>query len=96
MNAVLDKVVNSSELTKVQLEAVKNRAIILWGEKKWLSKLVTEYERVTDAEPRTRSTMVRRWFAPEGNAPTLESFNGLLLAVGCKLRIECETVNTIL
>ncbi len=39
MNAVLNKVVNSSELTKVQLEAVKNRAIILWGEKKWLSKL---------------------------------------------------------
>jgi hypothetical protein len=40
--------------------------------------------------------MVRRWFDPEGNAPTLESFNGLLLAVGCKMSIECPTTEKIL
>ena len=95
MNALLEKL-DSSELTKVQLEAVKSRAIELWGEKKWQSQLVIEYERVTNSKPRSKSTMVRRWFDPDGNAPTLESFNGLLLAIGCKMSIECPTTERIL
>ncbi|MFO0448778.1 MAG: hypothetical protein ACK52I_08970 [Pseudomonadota bacterium] len=95
MIALLEKV-DSSELTKSQLEAVKSRAIAIWGEKKWLSQLVIEYEKATNSKPRTRSTMVRRWFEPDGNAPTLESFNGLLLAIGCKMSIECPKTEKIL
>ncbi len=94
MNTVLEKPVNSSELTQAQLEAIKSRAITLWGEDKWLSKLVTEYERITNAGHRTRYTMIKRWFDPDGNSPTLESFNNLLLAIGCKMAIECPEVIT--
>jgi len=90
------KTVDSSELTKIQLEAVKAHAIELWGEKKWMSQLVIEYEKATNSKPRSKSTMVRRWFDPDGNAPTLESFNGLLLAIGCKMSIECPKTERIL
>lgn len=95
MNALLEKV-DSADLTKVQLETVKKRAITLWGEKKWLSQLVIEYELVTNSKPRSKSTMVRRWFDPDGNAPTLESFNSLLLAIGCTMAIACPKTERIL
>lgn len=95
MITLLEKV-DSSELTKIQLEAVKKRATELWGEKKWIAQLVIEYEKATNSKPRSKSTMVRRWFEPDGNAPTLESFNGLLLAIGCKMSIDCPKTEKIL
>jgi len=88
----LDKNVNAEELTNKQLEAIKTRAIFLWGEKFWLAKLATAYEKANGYEPKSKDAIVRRWFNGVSN-PTLESFNGLLLAVGCQMAIECpETV----
>ena len=82
-------------LTQRQLEAVKNRAIQIWGEDKWLTELSKAFEKAVGANPRTRATMVSRWFK-EGVNPNLDSFNGLLLAVGCEMAINRPTIERIL
>lgn len=85
--------VTSSELTSTQLNAIKLRAETLWGDN-WLAKLVAEYEKVL-GDGKAKSVIVRRWFAREATVPSLDSFNNLLLAVGCKMSIEYEAVATV-
>lgn len=91
---VLEKMSTSEELTKAQLEAVKSRAISLWGDK-WKMQLCYKYAEVVGVGKRDKTSLVRRWFDGE-SSPNLESFNNLLLAVGCKIRIECEVITQIL
>ncbi len=90
---VLEKM-TSEELTQSQLNAVKNRAIALWGDR-WLIQLCYSYAEVLGLEKRSKTSLVQRWF--NGNhAPNLENFNSLLLAVGCKISISCTEVKQIL
>ena len=91
---VLEKMATSEELTQAQLEAVKSRAITLWGDN-WKMQLCYKYAEVVGVSKREKTSLVRRWFAGE-SSPNLESFNNLLLAVGCKIRIECEIITQIL
>jgi len=90
---VLEKM-TSEELTQSQLEAVKNRAIALWGER-WLIQLCYEYAEVLGLGKREKTSLVQRWFKGE-SSPNLESFNTLLLAVGCKISIVCTEIKQIL
>lgn len=91
---VLEKMTTSEELTQAQLEAVKNRAVELWGEK-WLINLCYAYAQVLGVGKREKTSLVQRWF--NGNhAPNLENFNTLLQAVGCKISISCTEVKQIL
>ena len=86
----------SEKLTKSQLKAVKNRAIALWGEKRWLIQLCYEYAAALGLEnKRAKTSTVQRWFTGE-HAPNLENFNTLLLTVGCKIQIEYTEVKKIL
>jgi hypothetical protein len=79
--------VSSSELTRIQLKAIQSRAEALWGDR-WLASLVSEYEKVIGD--------VRRWFATQKpTVPSLDSFNNLLLAVGCRMSIEYEAIATV-
>jgi len=102
MNAVLEmskseetSLSESEKLTQAQLEAVKNRAIALWGDN-WKMQLSYKYAEVIGAEnKREKTTLVRRWFSGE-SSPNLESFNNLLLAVGCKISIVCTEIKQIL
>lgn len=85
--------VTSSELNSIQLSAIKSRAEALWGER-WLASLVSEYEKVI-GDDKPKSVIVRRWFASSATVPSLDSFNNLLLAVGCKMSIEYEAIATV-
>lgn len=91
---VLEKMSTSHELTQSQLEAVKNRAIELWGDN-WKMQLAYKYAEVVGVGKREKTTLVRRWFDGE-SSPNLDSFNNLLLAVGCKISITCTEVKQIL
>ncbi|MCA6508857.1 MAG: hypothetical protein IM565_02280 [Pseudanabaena sp. M109S1SP2A07QC] len=84
----------AEELTQAQLEAVRKRAIELWGDN-WKMQLAYKYAEVVGVDKREKTTLVRRWFNGE-SSPNLDSFNNLLLAVGCKIRIECSEVKQIL
>ncbi|MFN4834348.1 MAG: hypothetical protein ACK5L1_19625, partial [Pseudanabaena sp.] len=59
-------------LTRKQLDAIKSRAIAIWGERFWISKLATKYQEVSGSETQCDTT-VRRWFK-EGatTSPNLE------------------------
>ena len=101
MNTVLEKMstenielTESEKLTQAQLEAVKNRAIELWGDR-WLIQLCYSYAEVLGLDKRSRTSLVQRWFN-QNHAPNLENFNTLLLAVGCKIQIEYTEVKKIL
>ncbi len=85
----LEKMTEAESLTRKQLDAIKNRAIALWGEKFWIARLASKYQEVSGIKTQCDTT-VRRWFK-EGatTSPNLESFNNLLLATGCKMAIEC-------
>lgn len=85
----LEKMTEAESLTRKQLDAIRNRAIALWGKKFWIAKLASKYQEVSGAETQCDTT-VRRWFR-EGSttSPNLESFNNLLLATGCRMAIEC-------
>ena len=84
-----EKMPTAEDLTRKQLDAIKCRAIAIWGERFWISKLATKYQEVCNS-PTQCDTTVRRWFK-EGSttSPNLESFNNLLLATGCKMAIDC-------
>jgi hypothetical protein len=84
------------ELTQVQLKAVKDRAIELWGQDRWLIELCYKYAEVLGVGKRAKTSLVRRWFDGEGSSPNLDSFNNLLLAVGCKISINCTEIKQIL
>jgi len=94
MNAVLEKMTTAEELTQAQLEAVRKRAIELWGDS-WKMQLAYKYAEVVGVGKREKTTLVRRWFDGE-SSPNLDSFNNLLLAVGCKISISCTEVKQIL
>ena len=91
----LEKTVTAQELTEKQLEAIKTKAISLWGDRFWIAKLATAYEEANGFEPKSKDPVVRRWFR-DGTVPSLESFNGLLLAVGCTMAIDCPKTERIL
>ena len=91
---VLEKMATSEELTQAQLEAVKSRAITLWGDN-WKMQLCYKYAEVLGLQKREKTSLVRGWFLQDVT-PSLENFNNLLLAVGCKIRIECEIIQQIL
>ena len=80
--------VTAESLTQKQLNAIRQQAIKMWGDRFWLAKLATEYKKVSRAKS-DKDTVVRRWFK-EGSttSPNLESFNNLLLATGCQMAIE--------
>lgn len=91
---VLEKMVTSKELTQAQLEAIKNQAIALWGDR-WLIELCYKYAEVLGLPKRGKTSLVRGWFLQDVT-PSLENFNNLLLAISCKIRIECEIIQQIL
>ena len=81
--------VTAESLTQKQLDAIKLRAIAIWGERFWLAKLAAEYKNVSGAKT-DKDTVVRRWFKKGAvTSPNLESFNNLLLATGCQMALEC-------
>jgi hypothetical protein len=84
----------AESLTQKQLNAIKSRAIAIWGERFWIPKLATKYQEVSGSETQCDTT-VRRWFK-EGatTSPNLESFNNLLLATGCRMQIVAPEVIT--
>ncbi|MFM7851814.1 MAG: hypothetical protein ACKPCM_10055 [Pseudanabaena sp.] len=83
----LEKMTQAETLADAQLNAIKTRAIALWGDK-WLARLAEKYKEVAGLETQADST-VRRWFKQGSNVkPSLESFNNLLLATGCQMVIE--------
>jgi len=77
----------AKEMTKRQLEAIKNRAIELWSDK-WLPQIVKEYARVTGSDERTKFAQVQRYFTGE-NVPSANNLNALLLAVNCRFKLVC-------
>ncbi|MCA6580469.1 MAG: hypothetical protein IM537_18750 [Pseudanabaena sp. M57BS1SP1A06MG] len=91
---VLEKMTTAEELTQAQLNAVKERAIELWGDN-WKMQLAYKYAEVVGVGKREKTTLVRRWFDGE-SSPNLDSFNNLLLAVGCKISISCTEIKQIL
>lgn len=91
---VLEKMTTAEDLTQAQLNAVKQRAIELWGDN-WKMELAYKYAEVVGVGKREKTTLVRRWFDGE-SSPNLDSFNNLLLAVGCKISISCTEVKQIL
>jgi hypothetical protein len=76
-----------SAIAKNLLDAVKARAIELWGDK-WLATLVrTHSEVIGAAESRGRYIQIKRIFE-HGNC-TIETLGGLMMAVDCKLQLVC-------
>ena len=84
----------TSQQTRTQLDAVKNRAQELWGER-WLIQLCYEYAETLGLDKRSKTSLVQRWFNGD-HAPNLDNFNTLLNAVGCKVSITCTEVKQIL
>ena len=87
MTATLEKT-DTEDLVHKQLEAVKNRAVELWGDR-WLMELCYKYAEAQGLHKRARITMVRSWFT-HLKRPSLENFNNLLACVDCSLSIECK------
>lgn len=79
---------NAEEISLKQLDVVKERAVELWGDEKWLPRLVTAYEVVSGAEPRTKFKLVQGYFK-DGVFPNLKTMNWLLKSVNCEFQIKC-------
>jgi hypothetical protein len=92
----LEKMSTDKDLTRKQLDAIKSRAIAIWGKRFWISRLAAKYQEVSGSETKCDTT-VRRWFK-EGSttSPNLESFNNLLLATNCRMQIVTPEVITII
>ena len=88
------KTTTSQQLTRTQLDAVKNRAQELWGER-WLIQLCYEYAETLGLDKRSKTSLVQRWFNGD-HAPNLDNFNTLLNAIGCRVSITCAEVKQIL
>jgi hypothetical protein len=90
----LEMPTTAESITRKQLDAIKSRAIAIWSERFWISKLATKYQEVSGSETKCDTT-VRRWFK-EGSttSPNLESFNNLLLATNCRMQIVTPEVIT--
>jgi len=79
-------------LTQRQIEAIKERAVSLWGEK-WLPQIVREYAKVL-GEPekhRDKFPQVMRYFSGE-TTPSITNLNALLMAVNCRFKMVCYSV----
>ena len=75
-------------LATKELEAIKARAVELWGEN-WLARLCNEYESKNGYKHRSKNSKVRQWF--DGTQkPNLESFNELLIAVDCEMSMTAK------
>ena len=79
---------NAQEISLKQLEVVKGRAVELWGDEKWLPRLVSAFEDVSGAEPRTKFKLVQGYFK-NGVLPNLKTMNWLLKSVNCEFQIAC-------
>ncbi len=80
-----EKLTQAQILADKQLEAIKSRAIELWGDN-WLARLCNEYEQKNGYKHRSKNSKVRAWF-DRLNKPNLESFNELLIAVDCEMSV---------
>ncbi len=77
-------------LADKQLQAIKSRAIELWGDN-WLARLCNDYESKNGYKHRSRNSKVRAWF--DGlQRPNLESFNELLIAIDCEMSIKAKSI----
>ena len=75
-------------LASKELEAIKIRAIELWGDN-WLARLCNEYESKNGYKHRSKNSKVRQWF--DGTQkPNLQSFNELLIAVDCEMSVTAK------
>ena len=79
------------------LNAIKDRAISLWGEENWLREIVKEYVRLekeqdpaTNANPNNRRSQILRAF--ETGGCRLETAMLLADAVGCQFQMSCTEV----
>lgn len=88
LNLEMSSIDTPEELTIRQLEAIKKRAIELWGDDKWLAELVKAYSKIVEAETyKGQYSVVKRIFENQNcNAKTL---NSLLLAVNCRFQMVC-------
>jgi len=81
----LEKKQTASIATTKQIETVKDYAFKLWGDN-WLAKLCDEYEQKNGYPHRSKNSKVRAWFSSE-YLPSLASFNELLTAIDCQMKI---------
>lgn len=80
-----ENIAKAEILADKQLEAIKSRALELWGDN-WLARLCNEYESKNGYKHRSKNSKVRAWF--DGSAkPNLQSFNELLIAVDCEMSV---------
>lgn len=81
----LEKKSIAQEVTDKQLKAIKDQAVKLWGDD-WEARLCNAYEQKNGYKHRSRNSKVRAWF--DGSyKPTLLSFNELLIATNCEMKI---------
>jgi hypothetical protein len=80
-------------LTDAQIDAIKARAVSLWGEK-WLPELVRQYAKVVGADERQKFAQVQRYIEKK-NRPSIEAMNALLMAVNCRFSMTCYTVEVV-
>jgi len=81
----LEKNKNAYIATEKQIETVREYAINLWG-KNWKAKLCDEYEKKNGYAHRTKNSKVRAWLNGD-YLPNLTSFNELLIAIDCEMKI---------
>lgn len=81
----LEKKSVAQEVTDKQLKAIKDQAVKLWGDD-WEARLCNAYEQKNGYKHRSKNSKVRAWF--DGSyKPTLLSFNELLIATNCEMKI---------
>ena len=81
----LEKKSAAQEAIEKQLEAIKNQAFLIWGDD-WEARLCNAYEQKNGYKHRSKNSKVRAWFNGE-YLPSLASFNELLVAVDCQMKI---------
>jgi hypothetical protein len=95
LNLGMESIDTPEILTIRQIEAIKKRAIELWGEDKWLAELVKSYSKIVEAPTyKGQYSVVKRIFENQNcNAKTL---NSLLLAVNCRFQMVCYSEPVVL
>jgi hypothetical protein len=77
--------IEHEELSKKQINAIKERAIAIWGDN-WLANLVKAYALIIGANERNKFAQVQRYFK-DGVIPNLDTMNALLMAVNCRFQM---------
>lgn len=81
----LEKKTAAQDAIDRQLKAIKDQAVKLWGDD-WEARLCNAYEQKNGYKHRSKNSKVRAWF--DGSyKPTLLSFNELLIATSCEMKI---------